>query len=315
MKILSGDIGGTKTLLRISEVEHGTCELVAQQRFESNQYESFEQLLAEFVNKTAHKDIENVCIGVAGPVSGHTASVTNLPWQIHSDALIQHFGFHKVRLVNDFQAVGYGLNGLPQSGFLQLQSGQPQPQANQAIIGAGTGLGEAMLVWQNGVYEVLPSEGGHVDFAPTSDLQIELLQFMRHQFPVVSYELLCSGPGLERIYAFIIRDASQKPLPASEVTSAAVAGDDYATQALDLFMAIYGAQAGNLALTTMALGGLYVAGGIAPRISEQLQRGPFLENFKRKSKMQSLLENIPVSVVLDPQVGLLGAEEVAAHRL
>ncbi|MDH5325247.1 MAG: glucokinase [Gammaproteobacteria bacterium] len=310
MKIVAVDLGGTKTLLRLCRVDKDDCEVLRQQRYESGIYTSFEAILEHFLD--GETDVVNFCVGVAGPVSGEQAGVTNLPWQIHAVTLKQRFGFQQVRLINDFQAIGYGLNTLADSGFQVMQKGQVQPHANQVIIGAGTGLGQAILVWRDGGYEVLASEGGHADFAPTNELQIRLLRFLLKTHDCVSYELLCSGPGLERIYMFLQHERGESDeLNAAAITQAVDNQEEVAVQALDLFMSIYGAQAGNLALTGLALGGVYVAGGIAARIADKLMVGPFMESFRHKSKMGALLQQVPVKIVLDPEVGLLGAQEVA----
>ena len=310
MNILCGDIGGTKTLLRLSRIAGTQCEPLRQQKFNSADYSTFEQILEEFIQPGDL--VQNFCVGIAGPVSGAHARVTNLPWEISADILTSRFQFKQVRLINDFQAVGYGINSLPESGFLVLQQGSAVKGANQAVIGAGTGLGEAILVWHDQAYEVLASEGGHVDFAPTDDTQIRLLQHLRKSFGAVSYELIRSGPGLQRIYSFLQQEQQRDvELEAAAITQAAIDGDAMALQALNLFMAVYGAQAGNLALTAMAQEGLYIAGGIAVRIAHLIQSGPFMQHFRNKSKMSDLLANIPVKLVLDAEVGLNGAQEVA----
>ncbi|KPJ89921.1 MAG: hypothetical protein AMJ53_15280 [Gammaproteobacteria bacterium SG8_11] len=324
--ILAGDIGGTKTLLTVAQVsgtiENARINIVAEHRFDSQAYAAFDEVLAEFFAHSwyNHKPvIDCACIGVAGPVKGHIAKVTNLPWEINSDDLADRFGVGKMRLINDFQAVGYGIELLKAEDFLQLQAGEPQQHGVRAVIGAGTGLGHGILIWQQGRYEVFSSEGGHASFAPTDAMQIELLKYLQRKYTNVSWELVCSGPGLENIYSFLANNHAphtRYSLSAAEITQSAFEQKDpLAQQALQTFVKIYGAQTGNLALTYLATGGVYVAGGIAPKILPMLQQGEFIEAFNDKSKMHNLLKSIPVSVVTNPKVGLLGTVAVAAFHM
>jgi glucokinase len=332
--ILAGDIGGTKTLLTVARIsgamDHTKVDILAEHRFDSQAYATFDELMEAFFAQPWNDNFDPLpcaCIGVAGPVKGRIAKVTNLPWELDSDALASRFNIAKVRLINDFQAVGYGIELLAAEDILPLQAGEPQDHGVRAVIGAGTGLGHGILIWQQDGYEVFGSEGGHVSFAPTDDIQIELLQYMRKKFSCVSYELLCSGPGLENIYGFLVhknerqatQHTSEKKTPllsAAQITQLAFdQKDPLAQEALQLFIKIYGAQAGNLALTCLATGGVYVAGGIAEKILPALQQGEFIEAFNNKSKMGDLLKTIPVSVVTNPKVGLLGTMAVAAYHM
>ncbi|WP_455209694.1 glucokinase [Kaarinaea lacus] len=324
--ILAGDIGGTKTLLTVAKVsgsiDNAVIDILAEHRFDSQAYATFDELLAEFCAQPWRQTtdaVQNACIGVAGPVKGHLANVTNLPWELNGDALADQFGMGQIRLINDFQAVGYGIELLKDEDFCQLQTGEPQHHGVRAVIGAGTGLGHGILIWQQDRYEVFSSEGGHVSFAPTDALQIELLKYLQRKFTNVSFEMVCSGPGLENIYSFLAdrngRHATYS-LSAAEITQLAFDQKDPVAQlAMQMFIKIYGAQSGNLALTCLASGGLYVAGGIAPKILPALQQGEFIEAFNEKSKMHNLLKAIPVSVVTNPKVGLLGTIAVAAFHM
>jgi glucokinase len=324
--VLAGDIGGTKTLLALMDTEVGHRTL-AEQRYDSQAFDDFTQMLRLFVaDTTGLPRPEAACFAIAGPVEGKRAKTTNLRWELDVDALANVLGTPRVRLINDFQAVGYGIEGLSGADVALLQVGDPRPQAPRAVLGAGTGLGQGILVWQYDHYEPLPTEGGHVDFAPTDDLQIELLRHLRHRFGRVSFERVLSGPGLHNIYQFLqerhseqaspeLRAAIEAGDPAAAISRAAVAGTDpLAVQALEMFVAIYGAQAGNLALTCLACGGLYVAGGIAPKLLDQLRSGPFMSQFLAKGRMSTLLAKVPVQVILNPKVGLLGAA-LAAGRI
>jgi len=320
MNILAGDIGGTKVLLQISHAG----ETIIEQQYVSANYASFEQLLTSFLSRCQHP-ISAACLGVAGPVDGSRARVTNLPWQLDSQKLQQQFSIPRVALINDFQAVGFGIAVLPDEAFETLQTGDERPQGVRALIGAGTGLGQAFMVWSGQHYQVLATEGGHVDFAPTDDLQIELLQFMRLNAYRTTYEHLISGKGLVSIFNFLCERnpelLSQKMARAMALQSAAAvisqfaleSGDTLANQALDLFLKIYAAQVGNHALNTLPYGGLYIAGGIAPKLIERIKQGGFMAAYGDKAPMAELMRKFPIKVVMEPRVGLLGAQQVAQH--
>jgi glucokinase len=272
-------------------------------------------------------NISAACIGVAGPVDGHLARVTNLPWTLDSDEMVQTFKLGHMQLINDFQAIGYGIPELAEQDLVTLQASEPEPHGTLAVIGAGTGLGEGILVRDGDNYRVLPSEGGHVGFAPHGEVQRQLSAYLEKRFGYVSYELICSGPGLANIYAFMHESFPEQEGEAlsqavrlenadiaAEVSRFATTGEDaLAVSCMNLFVDIYAAQAGNLALTCLPRGGLYIAGGIAPRIIPFLQTDRFLEAFRRKGKMQGLMHDFPVLVVMNPEVGLLGAVAVASR--
>lgn len=327
MRVLAGDIGGTKVLLQVADADGRTCRAHAEARYESAQYPSFLALVDEFLRLTRARDLKAACFGIAGPVrptarGGEAANVTNLPWRIESDALVRELGIARVRLINDFQAVGYGIAALGPEDFVSLQAGQREPRAPCALIGAGTGLGQGLLVWANGYYEAVATEGGHADFAPVDELQVDLLGHLRARFGRVSYERILSGPGLLNVYQFFLArgiaggpgvlDADDPP---AAITAAALAGSDpAAVETLRLFVRVYGAQCGNLALTVLATGGVYISGGIAGKILPAMQSGEFVRAFNDKGRMSALLATIPVDVVLNPRVGLIGAA-LAASRL
>ncbi len=330
MIVLAGDIGGTKTLLQLAEYVHGRLRPAYEKRFASGDYEEFLPLVKSFVND-AHLETglhaETACFGIAGPVSGRNAVTTNLPWKISADELESELGIKKVRLINDFQSVGYGIEALEPEDLVTLQEGKAVPQGTQIIIGAGTGLGQGFLVWQNDHYEVVPSEGGHTSFAPTNDVQIELLRYLQKRYNWATWERAVSGRGLANIFDFLLETRQPTLLPAlqqalqTEDRAAAVSRfgltneDSTASEALDIFTQLYGAQAGNLALLGLATGGVYVAGGVAPRIIEKMKDGTFMKAFLDKEEhMQGLLRNMPVKVIVNAEVGLLGSA-VAASRL
>ncbi|VAW89104.1 Glucokinase [hydrothermal vent metagenome] len=318
MNILAGDIGGTKVLLQISRDD----EVLLEQQYVSANYATFDALLSEFMAQARHV-VGAACFGIAGPVDDTTARVTNRPWQLDSNKLQQQFSIPKVILINDFQAVGYGISALPENSIETLQSGDERPQGVRALIGAGTGLGQALMVWCDPHYQMLPSEGGHVGFAPTNDLQLELLRFMQLNAYRTTCEHLVSGRGLVSIFNFLRERnpelLSQKVARAMETQDAAAviarfaleSGDTLANQTVDLFLEIYGAQVGNHALNTLPYGGLYIAGGIAPKLIERIKQGGFMAAYRDKEPMAELMLNFPVKVVMEPRVGLLGAQQVA----
>jgi glucokinase len=328
--VLAADIGGTHVRLCIAHCERGTTRIVREHTYASAAYARFADVLREFLSGAPGNTIAAACFAVAGPVretaTGQAVKITNLPWEIGAAALEREFGLPKVRLINDFQAIGYGIDALQEPDFAVLEMGNPVRHGPRAVIGAGTGLGQAILVWQQDRYEVIATEGGHADFGPTDELQVELARYLIKECGRASYELILSGPGLVRLYEFLHSgcDASPSPTldeamktddPAAAITRAALGGDkDYlAAQALDLFVRIYGAQVGNLALTVGATGGLYLAGGIAPKIISKLKDGAFLDAFRSKGNMSAYVKTIPVWVVMNPKVGLMGAAMVAGR--
>ncbi len=331
MRVLAGDIGGTKTLLEVADVGVSARHVVAQGRYPSAAYDGLLPMVREFLGTAgagAGSSLYGACFGVAGPIvdigTGQCARLTNLPWEVDTAVLAHGLGIERVRLINDFQAVGYGIEALVSGDLDVLQEGSELSQAPRAVIGAGTGLGVGILVWQSDHYEALPTEGGHADFAPTNALQMDLLRSLMDRFGRVSYERLLSGPGLVNIYSFLCASAGdtaglqavlQAQDPAATITHAAQEDSDaLSVRALDMFAAIYGAQAGNLALTCLARGGVYLAGGIAPKIINALKGTGFLRAFNDKGRMTVLTSAMPVRVVMNPEVGIIGAA-LAAGRL
>jgi len=329
MRVLAGDIGGTKVLLQLAEFESGVYRPLAERRFESAAYDGLMSIVREFLRTADPAGAvvpDTACFGVAGPVTpaphGQVARVTNLPWMIETRAMERELGIPRVRLINDFQAVAFVVETLLPQELIPLQAGERQAGAPCAVIGAGTGLGQALLVWQDGHYEAVATEGGHVDFAPTDDLQIEVLRYLRGRYGRVSYERILSGPGLVNLYSFFSsRDRSADagsllgaPEPPAAITAAALQDSDpAAVAALHLFVKVYGAYAGNVALAYRADGGVFIAGGIAPKILPALRNGAFIRAFADKGRMSALLGHIPVYVVTDEKAGLRGAALVASR--
>jgi glucokinase len=334
MQVLAGDIGGTHSRLCIMETDGRHHQTLIAGRYPSVDFDGLSAILRRFIADLAGHRRElpgRACLAVAGPVEagpdGESARVTNLPWTISAAALVAEFGFRDVRLINDFQAVGYGIDGLSPGDLAVLQAGVPVAHGPRAVLGAGTGLGQAILVWQGERYVALPTEGGHAGFAPTDALQDELLSFLRARHGRVSCERLLSGPGLAAIYEFLrgrgetaesaeVAAALRAGDPGAVIGAAAIdGGDALAGAALDLFIAIYGAHAGDVALTAGASGGVYVAGGIAAKILPRLRGGRFISAFNDKGRMRSFVESIPVSVVTADTVGLVGAALAAARAV
>ncbi len=329
--VLAADIGGTHTRLCLAHCERGATRIVSERTYASAAYSRFADVLREFLSGAAGNTIAAACFAVAGPVretaTGQAVKITNLPWEIGAAALAREFGLPKVRLINDFQAIGYGIEALQEPDFAVLEMGNPVPHGPRVVIGAGTGLGQAILVWRGDRYEVIATEGGHADFGPTDELQIELARYLIKECGRASYELILSGPGLARLYAFLrargstpesraLAEAIVAGDPAAAITQAALEHNDaLANRALDLFVRIYGAQAGNLALSAGATGGVYLAGGIAPKIASRFKNSAFLDAFRDKGNMSAYMADIPVRVVINPKAGLLGAMGTAVRLL
>ncbi|MDO8991043.1 MAG: glucokinase [Sideroxyarcus sp.] len=314
-RVLAGDIGGTKTRLALVDVV-GTRLLVGREiSYPSRDFGTFDALLAEFLADAqvpAH-----AAFGIAGPVKGRSVRVTNLPWHIDADALQLRFGFKTCALLNDLEATACGLPALGADDVLTLQQGDPAACGNAAVIAAGTGLGEAGLYWDGRQHHPYATEGGHASFSPQNDLEMDLLRYLQQLHGHVSWERIVSGMGLPDLHNFL-RGYRKSGVPpwleeemradaAAAISRAALAGkDDICIETMDCFVRQYGAEAGNLALKTMSRGGLYLGGGIAPKILPLLQRDLFLPAFLNKGRMRPLLEAMPVRVILNDRVALFG---------
>jgi glucokinase len=323
--ILAGDIGGTSTRLALFSGDRGRVAMMARQTYRSADYDSLAAVVRRFAEEHGH-DVDHAAFGVAGPVRDGQAKATNLPWLVDSARLVDELGVKAVGLINDLEANAYGVAALDADDFTVLNAGESDASGNAAIIAAGTGLGEAGLYWDGKRHHPFASEGGHADFAPRNALEIELLQYLLRRHDRVSYERVLSGPGLHAIYEFLrdsgqgaesrrIADAMRDGDPAAVISKAAVAGEcELCVAALDMFVAFYGAAAGNLALKMMAHGGVYLGGGIAPKIVEKLKQPVFMEAFISKGRMEELLRDIPVRVIMNDQTALIGAARYAASR-
>jgi glucokinase len=333
MLLIAGDIGGTKTILRLVEVleDKHSYPTIHEAKYPSADYPDLVPMVKKFLAETGTKknSPQAACFAIAGPVVNNTSHLTNLSWFLETQRLQKDLGIPKVTLINDFAAVSYGVLGLANSAINTIQIGTPNKQAPIAVIGAGTGLGESFLIPVNSDYQVFATEGGHADFAPRSELEFQLLAYLKEKYSVdrVSVERVVSGQGIISIYQFLrdvrpiapessdIGDAIRRwergePSidPSAIISNAALEKKDLLCEkTMQIFVEAYGAEAGNVALKLLPYGGFYIAGGIAAKILPLMRDGRFLSAFKQKGRMSSVLENIPVHIVLNPQVGLLGS--------
>lgn len=318
--ILAGDIGGTNT--RLALFENGKM-VGDKKKFSSHQYESLEAVIQEFLQG---KKVEKACFGVAGPVRHGKAQVTNLPWSIDSAYITQTLNIPAVFLINDLEANAYGIGALGPDELFCIHEGEKQ-EGNQALIAAGTGLGEAGLFWNGKEHIPFACEGGHTDFAPRNELEIELLIYLQKKYDHVSYERVVSGPGLINLFRFLIdtkkeklnpevKELMEKDDPAKVISGWGMQNRDAAcSHAIDWFLSIYGAEAGNMALKFLSLSGLYVGGGIAPHMKDKMRKGTFLSSFLGKGRFNELLKTIPIWLVLNDSAALLGAARYAEKQV
>jgi glucokinase len=324
--ILAGDVGGTKTALALFEVRRRALSVVREGVLPSQGFAALTDAIRQFLLEGPPVSIDAACIGVAGPVIDGRCTATNLPWVVDEASMAESVSTKRVRLVNDLEATGHGVLGLKPSALVALQAGEPR-KGTMALIAAGTGLGEVLLAWDGRRHRVVGSEGGHTDFAPRTELETELLRFLLREFGRVSYERVVSGPGLYNIYRFLLasdgaseaewlRARMETGDPSAVVAEVALdRGDPRAVQALDMFVSIYGAEAGNLALKALAVGGVFVGGGIAPKIRAKLEDGTFVTAFRDKGRLGGMMASIPVHLLLEPRTALLGAAAIARTLL
>ena len=322
MLVLAGDIGGTSARLAYFAAEEGKLAPLAEGRFPSREAGSLTEIVCRFAEE--HRLVaERACFGIAGVVREGRVRTPNLPWSVDAFELAQALALPGVQLINDLEANAYGIDLLGEGDLAVLNPGIHDPAGTIAVISAGTGLGEAFAYWDGSAHQPLPSEGGHADFAPRNEMETELLLFLRAEYGRVSTERVVSGPGLRNIYRFLrdVRHLPETPAVAEEmrqsdsaaaITRAALAGTcALCGQTLDLFVSLYGAEAGNVALRYLATGGVYLGGGIAPKIVERLKGPPFMMAFSAKGRLSPLLETIPVRVILNDRTALLGAGRCA----
>ncbi|MDX1776258.1 MAG: glucokinase [Desulfobulbales bacterium] len=318
---LAGDIGGTKTILGLFSYEEGPLQPYKEASFASSSYPSLDAIIEDFFSQ-AKTSAATACFGVAGPVREGRAIITNLPWQPDIRMLQKNHGFSRAILINDLAATGYAIPHLEQASFFTINKGLQTAHGALGIIAPGTGLGEAVFTWDGSQYLAVPSEGGHTDFAPSSETESQLLAFLQQRYGHVSYDRICSGRGIPAIYDFY-RSLQQLEEPAWLAENIEAADDptpvivnaalddtrscDICRATLRLFVSILGAEAGNLALKGLTTGGMFLGGGIPPRILPFLQEERFMQSFSRKGRMTYLLEDIPVKVILNPKAAIIGA--------
>lgn len=325
--VLVGDVGGTHTRLAVAEVGPAGYRLEQRRDYASREHPGLAPIVRTYLEALGSRPRpEHACLGVACPVVDGQCELPNLDWELDRRSLAEEVGIADTRLINDFDAVCHSLSLLGPEDRVELQAGEPRAGGTRAVLGAGTGLGQGFVTRQGEGYRVHPSEGGHADFAPRDAFECELLEFLMERYGRASWERVLSGRGLVALYQFLLasgrgedrpetREAMEEGDPAAVISRRALRGSDPACQrALERFVRVYGAHAGNLALTVQALGGVFVAGGIAPEILEELGDGPFIDAFRAKGRLAPLMERIPVHVIVAPDVGLVGAAAAFGAR-
>jgi len=322
--ILAGDVGGTKVDLALYDFTNGKLTYTRDKIYRAKDYSGLETIVKEFLGT---EKVTAACFGVPGPVRDGRLRLTNLPWTLDSRELSASLGIQHVFLINDLEANGYGVAELADGQIYTLNEGDPSQIGNRALLAAGTGLGECFLVWNGRSHTPYPSEGGHADYAPRNEDEIDLLRFLKQKYDGrISFERVVSGMGLTNIYEFLreVRGMDEPAWLAGRIAAedpnavitelALAAKSEICVKAMDMFVSAYGAEAGNLALKILSAGGLYVGGGIAPRIIEKLKDGAFMKAFADKGRMSQLLINMPVRIILESRAALLGAAAYAESK-
>jgi glucokinase len=328
--ILAGDVGGTKVHLALYEFANGTLRSLREQKFPAHEFSSLEEVVAKFLTQDDGKkqEIAAACFGCPGPVRDGRLKLTNLPWTLDVRDLRKSFGIDHIFLINDLEANGYGIPELAADQIFTLHAGEPDAIGHRGLIAAGTGLGEALLIWDGRRHTPIPSEGGHCDFAARTDREVALIQHLRRTLNGrVSFERVVSGLGIKNVYAYLrdvekidepqwLRDRLACEDPNAVIGMCAEDGSSsICFETMKIFAAAYGAETGNIALKVLATGGMYLGGGIAPKILKTLQNGAFLQAFLDKGRLSALLQSVPVRVILDDTCALLGAAAYAEARV
>ncbi len=325
--ILAGDVGGTKVHLALYGFEHGQLVHIRDERFPAHEFSGLQEIVVRFLKESANPEITAACFGVPGPVRGGRLRLTNLPWVLDTHELSAALNITHLFLINDLEANAYGIPELAPDQIMTLNQGDPAAVGNRALVSAGTGLGEGVLVWNGKTHIPMASEGGHSDFAARNQLEMDLLAWlMRKLNGRVSYERVISGPGLTNIYSFLrdekhmeepawLRDRMQTEDPNAVIGEAGEAGQsELCAKALEMFAAAYGAEAGNMVLTVLATGGMYIGGGIAPKMLKTMQSGAFMQAFVDKGRLSDLPVHTPVRIILESRAALMGAAAYAEAR-
>jgi glucokinase len=327
--ILAGDVGGTKVHLALYDFDHGQLSHIRDEKYPANEFTGLGDVVTKFLaeGRDSGEEVTAACFGVPGPVRDGRLKLTNLPWELDSRALATSLKIEHLFLINDLEANGYGIAELTPDQIFVLSEGDPSSVGHRGLVSAGTGLGEAVLIWTGGHYLPLASEGGHADFAPRNDIEIALLRYLWKQLGGrVSYERVVSGIGLKNVYSFLRDDqgleepAWLKERMATEDPNAVIGevgeagGSELCARSLDIFASAYGAEAGNLALKILATGGIYLGGGIAPKTLKTMQSGGFMNAFTDKGRLSHLLIHTPVRIILESRAALMGAAAYAEER-
>ncbi|MBT9331079.1 glucokinase [Paracidobacterium acidisoli] len=325
--ILAGDVGGTKVHLALYGFDHGQLTHVRDERFPAHEFSGLEEIVTRFLKESGEPEITAACFGVPGPVRNGRLKLTNLPWTLDSRELSMHLNIAHLFLINDLEANGYGIPELSPDQIFTLNAGDASAVGNRALVSAGTGLGEGILVWNGKMHVPMASEGGHADFAPRNELEIDLLRWlMRRLNGRVSFERVVSGIGLKNIYTFLrdekrmeepewLRDRMENEDPNAVIGELGEdGGNELCSKTLDIFVSAYGAEAGNMALKVLASGGIYLGGGIAPKILKKMKDGAFLHSFTDKGRLSDLLIHTPVRIILESRAALMGAAAFAEAR-
>ena len=325
MRVLAGDVGGTNARLAVVSVDAWHADIVLERKYPSHDYPGLAPIVSRFCAE-AGETPDRACFGIAGPIVGDECRTPNLPWVIRARELAAATGVPRTRLINDFDAVGHGLPLMQGPDLMTLQAGEAVAHGSIALLGAGTGLGQGYLTWDGDRYRVHSSEGGHADFAARTDIESDLGRWLHEQYGHASWERVISGPGLVNVDRFLaqagtapesdaVRDEMARDASAAVVTRHGLDGSDaLCVKALDMFVGCFGAQAGNVAVSVLATGGMYLAGGIAPRIAKLLASDLFLSAFRSKGRLSPVLAKVPVHIIVNPNVGLLGAAVAAAAQ-
>ncbi len=325
--ILAGDVGGTKVHLALYNFQDARLQHVTDERFPAREYDGLQSVVRAFLDKNKHPEVTSACFGVPGPVRNGRLKLTNLPWLLDARELARNLDIDHLFLINDLEANGYGIPELTRDQVYTLSPGDPSALGNRGLVSAGTGLGEAVLMWNGKQHIPVASEGGHCDFAPRNELEIDLLRYLQKTVGGrVSYERVISGLGLKNVYCFLRDEKKMRESPElkqrmeAEDPNAVIGelgesgGDELCAHTLDIFVSVYGAEAGNLALKVLSTGGMFIGGGIAPKILDKMRDGVFLRAFTDKGRLSELLVNTPVHIILESRAALMGAAAYAEAR-
>jgi glucokinase len=325
--ILAGDVGGTKVHLALYEFSHGQLSHVRDEKYPAQEHAGLEEIVKKFIEESNHPEVTAACFGVPGPVRGGRLKLTNLPWILDSRELSMALKIDHLFLINDLEANGYGIPELSADQIFELSPGDPAAVGNRGLVSAGTGLGEALLVWNGKMHTPMASEGGHCDFSARNETEIELLRYLQKALGGrVSFERVVSGIGLKNIYAFLrdekkleepswLKERMEQEDPNAVIGELGESGEsELCVRTLDIFAAAYGAEAGNMALKILAVGGMYLGGGIAPKILKKMQDGAFMKAFTDKGRLSDLLIHAPVRIILESRAALIGAAAYAEAR-